>query len=454
MSAAPPSASASASAAAAPLPLQTVWHEFTPAFCAQSQAINLGQGFPNWDPPAFVVDALVSSVNTKGPSVNQYCRPEAHLPLAKALAYDYNAKWHDLNPSIPSVDPLTNVVTAIGCTQAMSLAVSSLLDRNADHEAILLEPAFDIYAEQVKLAGGRCRFVPLKTVLPGSDANAVFQLDWSALEAALGPKTRLLILNTPHNPTGKMFSREEQLRLAALLEKWPDVVVIADEVYEHITYDDVSSPHVSFASLSPSTFARTLTLSSAGKTFTTTGWKVGWAVGPARLIKPMTALQQWVTFSCPSVTQDAIAAALVKAREPQGPHPSFYAALKTSYKAKRSLLAEALTSAGLTPILPAGGFFICCDTSSCDVPEATYSEESVASPRPMPRDWALARHLVQRGPKVAAIPPSAFYCEENKHLAKDYLRFAFCKTDDMLVEAGKRLREWKATSTTDAGDKA
>ena len=226
--ASPPSSSSPSSSQ----PSLTVWHEFTPTFCAANQAVNLGQGFPNWDPPAFVVDALIASVNVKGPSVNQYCRPEAHLPLAKALADDYNAKWHDKNPALPKLDPLTNIVTAIGCTQAMSLACSSLIDRTAGHEAILLEPAFDIYAEQVKLAGGTNRFVPLKTVLGGVDANAVFQVDWSALESALNPKTRLLVLNTPHNPTGKMFSMEEQLRLAALLEKWPDVVVVADEVYE------------------------------------------------------------------------------------------------------------------------------------------------------------------------------------------------------------------------------
>ena len=207
----------------------------------------------------------------------------------------------------------------------------------------------------------------------------------------------------------------------------------------------MSSPHVSFASLSPETFAKTLTLSSAGKTFTTTGWKVGWAVGPSNLVKPMMTLQQWVTFSCPSVTQDAIATSLVKAREPYGGFPSFYSYLKSSYKAKRALLSGALSAAGLKPIAPLGGFFICADTSAVtSVPAETYEEDSAASPRPMTRDWALARHFVQRGPKVAVIPPSAFYCKENKWLAKDYVRFAFCKTDDMLEDGAKRLREWKA----------
>ena len=404
--------------------------------------MNLGQGFPNWSPPDFVVSAMVESVTTDGPSTNQYCRPEAHLPLAVALAADYNAKWHDLNPSLPQIDPLTMVVTSVGCTKAMYIAIMSLIDRTSSDEAILIEPAFDIYAEQVKLAGGTNRFVPMKTLLPGTCADQVFQLDWSALALALNDKTRILVLNTPHNPTGKMFSRDEQLRLADLLRPYPRVVVLADEVYEHITYGP--NTHVSFASLSSETFGKTLTLSSSGKTFTTTGWKVGWCVGPAELISRLASLQQWTTFSCPTITQDAIARCLATARLPRNGFANFYDELKDMYSKKRDVLASALREGGLNPILPAGGFFICADTTAVVPPPQVYEEESVAcSSRPMTRDWAIARHFTQRGGKgVAVIPPSAFYCSENKKLAENYVRFAFCKTDDLLLEAAERLKSW------------
>ena len=397
---------------------------------------------------------------TPGPSINQYCRSVCHTPLAQSLADEYNARpsWKAANIT---VDPMSNVVSSLGCTQIMYVVWRSACSENerrrakrhrrsatggtrrsfantharryiafrsilkpAD-EVILLEPAFDIYASQVTLCGGTPKFVSLVTDLSGpSDnltANTVFKLDFDALEAAITDKTRVLVLNTPHNPTGKMFTMKEQTRIAEIVSKWPNLVVFSDEVYEHMVYDE-ACPHISFATL-PGMYERTLTMSSAGKTFSTTGWKVGWAIGPAALIKQLSDLQQWVCFSAPSVTQEAIARSLKIARDPYEGCADYYEWLKGDYARKRKYLCETLRLAGFAPIVPDGGFFVCADTSNKTFPDSVYEEEGCgASPRPMPRDWALARYMTHTDPKVAVIPPSPFYSPENVDQAKNYVR--------------------------------
>ena len=232
--------------------------------------------------------SLTASVQTAGTSTNQYCRPNCHLPLANALAAEYSTRpsWSHL-----TVDPMKNVMSSLGCTQVMYCGFRSLL--SPGDEVVLLEPAFDIYAAQVVLCGGVPKFVSLVTDLgvERKTANDVFKFDFDALEAAITPRTKVLVLNTPHNPTGKMFTRGEQERIAGIVAANPNLTVFSDEVYEHIVYDPSECPHVSFATL-PGMWERTVTMSSAGKTFSVTGWKVGWAVGPEGIIKKMVDLQQ------------------------------------------------------------------------------------------------------------------------------------------------------------------
>jgi len=417
----------------------TVWHEFSP-LANEHGAVNLGQGFPNWDPPPFVVKSMEETVNVKGPSTNQYCRPQCHLPLANALADDYNNR-QDWKSAGITIDPMTNVVSSLGVTQIMYVAFRSLL--SPGDEVVLLEPAFDIYAPQVLLTGGTPRYISMKTdVGAGDNANDVFQVDWEALEETVNEKTKVLVLNTPHNPTGKMFSRSELERLKSIVEKYPNLLVFSDEVYERIVFDPVNSPHVSFATL-PGMFEKTLTMSSAGKTFSATGWKCGWCVGPSNVMKKMADLQQWVNFSTPTVTQDAVARSLVKAREEYEGHPTFYDWLASDYKKRRDFLMAGLEDAGLPAIVPPGGFFICADTSSLEIPPSVYEEDSISAPSPMPRDYAVARYMTHTNPKVAVIPPSPFYSASNKDEASDYVRFCFCKTDDLLEEGVKRLKSMK-----------
>jgi aspartate/methionine/tyrosine aminotransferase len=201
-----------------------------------------------------------------------------------------------------------------------------------------------------------------------------------------------------------------------------------------------AEPHISPATID-GLWDKTLTLSSSGKTFSCTGWKVGWAVGPAHLVKALSAVQQWVNFSSPTPNQDAIAQSLVQAKEPYEGYPSFYDYLAADYKRKRSLLVTALKSAGMTPVIPPGGFFIMADTSHIQF-DYDPLEVTAATPTPtMPRDWALSRWLT-RTVGVTAIPPSAFYSPANVPLAKNLLRFAFCKGDETILEAHKRLESY------------
>ncbi|GMI11961.1 hypothetical protein TrRE_jg9140 [Triparma retinervis] len=414
----------------------TVWHEFTP-LANEHNAVNLGQGFPNWDPPAFVVKSMEETVNVKGTSTNQYCRPQCHLPLAQALADDYNSRPSWAAAGV-SVDPASNVVSSLGVTQIMYIAFRSLI--KPGDEVVLLEPAFDIYAPQVLLTGGSPRYVSMKTdTKAGDTANEVFQVDWDALEATVNSKTRVLVLNSPHNPTGKIFSRTELDRLAGIVAKYPNLIVFSDEVYERIVFDPEGSPHISFATI-PGMWERTLTMSSAGKTFSATGWKCGWCVGPSSIIKLMADLQQWVNFSTPTVTQDAVARSLVKARSPFEGHPNFYAWLAADYLKRRDFLMRGLEEAGLPAIVPAGGFFICAETGGLKIPDEVFLEDSISAPDPMPRDYAVARYMTHTDPKVAVIPPSPFYSKENKGEAEGYVRFCFCKTDDLLQEGVERLK--------------
>jgi kynurenine--oxoglutarate transaminase/cysteine-S-conjugate beta-lyase/glutamine--phenylpyruvate transaminase len=418
----------------------TVWHEFSP-LAVEHNAVNLGQGFPDWNPPPFVIEAMERAVDPKyNRHANQYARSYAHMPLAKVLCEDYSERW-----GVP-LDPATNIGTAVGCTNALFCALQGLL--TPSDEVLLLEPAFDIYYAQVRMAGGVPVYCPLRPVGASNyddgsphSASDVFQLDLHELESMITPRTKVLLLNTPHNPTGKMFSRVELQGIADIVQRHPQLNVISDEVYEHIVFEPETEPHISIATL-PGMFDRTLTLSSSGKTFSCTGWKVGWGVGPPHLVKALTAVQQWVNFSTPTPNQDAIAMAMQQARESYEGFDSFYEYLAADYKRKRGLLVDALQSAGMTPLLPPGGFFIMADTSHLNVPQEYLDEKTDAMPAtPMPRDWALSRWMTKTV-GVTAIPPSAFYSPDTLHLAQNLLRFAFCKGDETIFEANRRLAKY------------
>lgn len=252
------------------------------------------------------------------------------------------------------------------------------------------------------------------------------------LAAPFSDKTRMFLLNTPHNPTGKVFTRSELTSIASVLHRFPAAITLSDEVYEHMVYPP--NEHVSIASL-PGMWERTVTVSSAGKTFSVTGWKIGWAVGAAHIVKCGAIAHQWLSFSTCTPLQAAVAEMHDKAVQPFEGHGSYYDYLTHTYLRRRALLSDRLTAVGLRPIAPQGGFFIVADTSRVRIP-AKYDDGSVT------RDWAFCRWLT-REVGVCAIPPSAFMGEETRGMAKNWARFAFCKTDEMLEEAGRRLLKVK-----------
>jgi len=306
---------------------------------------------------------------------------------------------------------------------------------NPGDNCLLMEPAFDIYAAQVQMAGASVSSVPFRYD-PGKQGNEAFVLDMAELESKITDNTRLIVLNNPHNPTGKMLSREELVEIAAVVARHPRVMVVSDEVYDHMTFDGLE--HFHFACIE-GMWDRTITISSAGKTFSVTGWKVGWAIGPEPLIQAIAQVGCWTHFSVPTITQHALALAMEAAEAPYEGCPCYFAHLALMYLQKRDFMVDTLRRAGLKPVVPSGAFYIMCDTSDACIPdEYTQAAPSAACGEVMTRDWAFCRWLtIEVG--VAAIPPSAFYSKENKHLAANLARFAFCKSDETLQEAQKRL---------------
>jgi aspartate/methionine/tyrosine aminotransferase len=236
------------------------------------------------------------------------------------------------------------------------------------------------------MAGGVCKFVPIEL----NDETAKWELDMNKLEAAITPATKLMLINTPHNPTGKVFTLSELEHVAAILRRHPHVTAVTDEVYEKLVYD--GREHIRLSSL-PDMWDRTITVSSCGKTFSATGWKVGWLYGAAHLIKPIMLANQWIQYCVSTPTQRALATILERADEPYEGFPSYYAFVCNQYQTKRDCLAESLRFGHIKPYVPEGGFFIMADTSKYSVPEKYALEPGPTGEVPVTRDWAFARYL-------------------------------------------------------------
>ena len=395
----------------------TVFAEYT-ALAIEHNAVNLGQGFPNFPAPDFVKKAAQDAI---GADLNQYTRSAGHLRLVKALAKVYSPLFNrDLNP-------LTEIVVTDGATEAIYATIQALIEPG--DEVIMLEPFYDSYPASVIMAGGTPVYVSIPPVAPeaGKQISAAdWAIDFAALEAAFSERTRLLILNTPQNALGKVYSRTELERIAQLAQKH-DVLVLADEVYEWMVYPDAGRAeaieHVRLATL-PGMWERTITLGSAGKTFSVTGWKVGWAIAPAPIAHAILMGHQWIPFTVATPLQEAVAVGMEVA-----PQEGYFAWLGQMYQKKRDMLLDVLNQVGLTPVIPDGSYFILADSSTLDVP----AEPGVL------RDVSAARWLT-REVGVAAIPPSHFYSPAHQHLTDNLIRLCFCKTDEMLEAAAERLQ--------------
>ncbi len=368
----------------------TIFSEMT-ALANEHQAINLGQGFPDFAAPDFMKKAATEAIQA---DINQYAPANGRPALRQAVAQKV-ANFYGL-----PVDPDSEITILHGATEAIFATVMGLV--NPGDEVIVFEPFYDSYVPAIQMAGGIPRFYTLRP--------PDWHIDEMALAALFSDKTKLIIVNTPHNPTGKVFNKAELELIADLCQKH-DVLVLTDEVYEHIVFD--GQQHLSLATF-PGMAQRTVMVSSLGKTFSVTGWKVGWAVAPPELSRAIFRAHQFMTFCGAAPLQEAAVTAVSQPKD-------FYTKLTQFYTHKRDLLIDALKSAGLSPIVPGGTYFVMVDISHLGFAD----------------DIAFCRFLTTEV-GVAAIPPSAFY-----HTPADgagLARFAFCKEEKTLAEAAKRLQ--------------
>lgn len=379
----------------------TIFTEITRKAIAH-QAINLGQGFPDFEGPDFIKDAACAAIRDHP---NQYA-PLAGLPiLTQTIADHWSSRTNQ------TLDPASQVTVTCGATEAISAALLGLL--NPGDEVVLFEPFYDSYRAGIAMAGGIPRCLPLRW--------PTFRFDPDELSACITPHTRAILINTPHNPTGRIFDDAELQTIADLCHQH-DLIAISDEVYEHLVYD---APHRSLATL-PGMADRTITISSLGKTFSLTGWKIGWAIASADLTRAVRSAHQFLTFAIATPLQHGAAAAL------KAP-PAFYEDLRTSFRTRRDMLCDELDAIGFPIVRPQGGYFVMAD-------HTPFSE-----PAGLDNDLAFCDALIKRI-GVAAIPPSCFY--EHKEYARTLVRFAFCKSEQTLRAAVERLEKLPAAFAT------
>lgn len=367
----------------------TIFAEMT-ALAQRHQAVNLGQGFPDFEGPAFIKEAAIEAITA---GHNQYCRSHGIPALNEAIAA-HRRHFYGLE-----YDPDTEVTVFHGATEAIASTLQALLE--VGDEVVMFEPFYDSYRATVSMAGAVERVVTLRA--------PSFDYDRAELEAAITPKTRLLVFNSPHNPTGKVFSRDELEHIAELAVRH-DLLVVTDEVYEHLVFE---GEHIPLASL-PGMRDRTVMISSTGKTFSFTGWKIGYACASAALSRAIRTAHQFVTFCNGTPFQHAMAKAL-------SVDDGYYEQFVAEYRRRRDRLCDGLRDVGFDVLVPAGTYFVCADIRRLGFAD----------------DMEFCRRLPEVV-GVAAIPNSAFY--NNKDEGRHLVRLAFCKTDAVLDEGIARLR--------------
>lgn len=355
----------------------------------QHDAINLAQGFPNFATPDLLKEAAAKAIHD---DINQYAVTWGAPRLRQALAEAYQ-RWYGM-----PVDPNAHLTVTCGATEAMVSALMAIV--NPGDEVVVLEPFYENYGPDAILCEAKPVFVPLR---PGEP------LDLDRLAAACSERTRAIVINTPNNPAGRVLTRAELEGIAALCQRY-DAWAVTDEIYEHIRYDGA---HIPMATL-PGMWDRTITISGASKTYSVTGWRIGWIVAPPVVSDAIRKVHDFLTVGAPAPLQEGVAAAL------EGLPPGYYTGMAGEYRRRRDLLVTALRGAGFRCASPEGAYYILADFSALSAMD----------------DTAFARWLVT-DIGVATVPGSSFYREPE--LGRGYVRFAFCKTDNLLVAAAARL---------------
>jgi N-succinyldiaminopimelate aminotransferase len=362
------------------------------ALAVRTGSLNLGQGFPDAEGPSPVLDAAVAALRG---GRNQYA-PGPGVPELREAVAEHQARHYGIE-----LDPLSQVVVTAGATEAVAAAILAFV--NPGDEMVVLEPFYDSYVACIEMAGGVRRPVTLRA--PG------YRLDVDALEAAVTERTTSILLNTPHNPTGAVLTREE-LEAVARVAQRHDLLVVTDEVYEHLLFD--GRTHVPICTL-PGMWDRTVSISSAGKTFSFTGWKVGWVTGPADLVASVLSAKQWLTFTNAAPLQPAVAHALRH-------EAAFYDTLAHELQDKRDLLVAGLRELEMDVFEPEATYFVTSDVRGYGHPDAL----------------AFCLALPERA-GVVAIPAQGFYDDHDEGRHK--VRWAFCKDTAVLEDAVQRLRK-------------
>ena len=381
----------------------TVFAVFS-ALATEHNAVNLGQGFPDTDGPEWIREAAAKAV-MEGP--NQY-PPMFGVPALRKAVADANKRFYGLD-----IDPDTEVMVTSGATEALMDCCLGLL--NPEDEAIVIEPFYDSYPAQIKAAGGTPRYVRLN------------EDDWSLnereLRAAFSHKTKFIMLNSPHNPAGKVFTKRELEVIAGLLEEF-DAYAVCDEVYEHLLFDD--HKHIPLMALEGMR-ERCIRIGSAGKTFSFTGWKIGYITAPAHLLKPIAAAHQFTTFTTPPGLQIAIAEGLQAGDD-------YYAALVKQMDEGRKILTQGLEEVGFKVLPCEGTYFLTVDFSAFNLDGD---------------DYGFCEWLTKEA-GVTAIPMSPFYAKENGPVPQTLARFCFAKKPEVLNEAINRLKSFFSANQSQA----
>ncbi|XP_038192803.1 kynurenine--oxoglutarate transaminase 1 isoform X2 [Arvicola amphibius] len=402
------------------------WVEFS-RLAKEYDVVNLGQGFPDFSPPDFALQAFQQA--TSGDfMLNQYTMAFGYPPLTKILASFFGKLLGQ------ELDPLKNVLVTVGAYGALFTAFQALVDEG--DEVIIIEPAFDCYEPMTLMAGGRPVFVSLKPSPAAKgqlESSNDWQLDPTELASKFTPQTKALVLNTPNNPLGKVFSKEE-LELVADLCQQHDVLCISDEVYQWLVYD--GHQHVSIASL-PGMWERTLTIGSAGKSFSATGWKVGWVMGPDQILKHLRTVHQNSIFHCPTQAQAAVAQCFEREQQHFGQPSSYFLQLPQAMKLNRDHMIRSLQSVGLKPLIPQGSYFLIADISDfkSKMPDLPGAEDE-------PYDRRFAKWMI-KNKGLVTIPVSIFFSQPPQKDFDHYVRFCFVKDEATLQAMDERLQKWK-----------
>jgi len=420
----------------------TIFEELT-TLAVKTKSKNMAQGFPDWETPMFVKEALNKAAKA---NENQYIRCGGHLVLCEAIAKEYSKKFNR------EISATTEVSVANGATGILANAFCSFIEPG--DEVIVFEPGFEFHYVDALIYGANVKFMAMGA--PKENSNQ-WTIDFEKLESLFTEKTRMIVLNTPHNPTGKVLQPWECEKMVEILAKFPRVLVLADEVYEYMYYGDNKNTRIGSY---PGMWERTLSIYSLGKTFSCTGWRVGFAIGDPALIKPLIAAQQWLNFNVNRPAQVALAEAMTKSVEPYEGKSSYYTYLEELFRTKKSDLMSILNNLPYKVRLldPEGGFFVLVDISESipTIPIRYFYKEGVSeNDKPVGDDWrqlenpdyapdfAFTRWMTfERG--VSPIPLSTFYDNSGAKSVKDYksvnfVRFAICKSDETMDAVRERL---------------